>query len=105
QEVFPEMVGDVQLNGATYLDANLSSLPVYLVKAMQEQQVLIDELMVVHQVQKEKIASQSKNLQQQQEQIEVLQKQVARIDQLGAMLQQLQDQNLAPAPSSISSNN
>ncbi|MEL7249608.1 MAG: tail fiber domain-containing protein [Bacteroidota bacterium] len=83
QAIFPEMVGDVQLNGETYLDANLSSLPVYLVKAMQEQQALIYALTEVNQAQKVK-------LQQQQEEIDSLKNQVARIDELEAMLQQLQ---------------
>ncbi|MEL7248079.1 MAG: tail fiber domain-containing protein [Bacteroidota bacterium] len=89
QAIFPEMVGDVQLNGDTYLDANLSSLPVYLVKAMQEQQVLIDALMEVNQTQQAKI--------------ETLQAQVAKIDQLEVMLQQMQDAS-ATHPT-ISSNN
>jgi prefoldin subunit 5 len=38
------MVGEIELNGETYLDANLSALPVHLVKAMQEQQTQIEAL-------------------------------------------------------------
>lgn len=44
QAIFPEMVGKIELNDETYLDANLSSLPIYLVKAIQEQQITIEEL-------------------------------------------------------------
>ncbi len=44
QVIFPEMVGEIQLQNETYLDANLSALPIYLVKAMQEQQEIIDQL-------------------------------------------------------------
>ncbi|MEA2112635.1 MAG: tail fiber domain-containing protein, partial [Patescibacteria group bacterium] len=36
QEVFPQMVGEIELNGETYLDTNLSDLPLYLVKSTQE---------------------------------------------------------------------
>ncbi|MFA4817609.1 MAG: tail fiber domain-containing protein [Parcubacteria group bacterium] len=36
QTVFPEMVGHVRINGTDYLDTNLSALPLYLVKGMQE---------------------------------------------------------------------
>ncbi len=42
KEVFPEMVGKTK--GTDYYDLNLSNLPVYLVKAMQEQQMEIAEL-------------------------------------------------------------
>jgi hypothetical protein len=38
QAVFPEMVGRTEVNGTDYLDTNLSSLPIYMIKAMQEQQ-------------------------------------------------------------------
>jgi hypothetical protein len=41
---FPEMVGKTVINGIQYLDTNLSALPVYLVKAIQEQQIRIDEI-------------------------------------------------------------
>jgi hypothetical protein len=44
QEIFPEMVGNITLNGEEYLDTNLSNLSLYLVKAIQEQQAQIDEL-------------------------------------------------------------
>jgi len=44
QEVFPEMVGQVQINGTDYLDTNLSSLPIYLTRAMQEQQIQIEDV-------------------------------------------------------------
>ncbi len=36
QNIFPEMVGTTTINGTEYLDTNLSALPIYLVKAMQE---------------------------------------------------------------------
>lgn len=44
KEIFPEMVGSKTINGKEYLDLNLSNLQVYLVKAMQEQQMKIEEL-------------------------------------------------------------
>lgn len=44
REIFPEMVGTVRVNGNEYYDLNLSNLPVYLVKAMQEQQNIIMDL-------------------------------------------------------------
>ncbi|MCX6765657.1 MAG: tail fiber domain-containing protein, partial [Candidatus Moranbacteria bacterium] len=44
QTVFPEMVGHTEINGTDYLDTNLSALPLYIVKAMQEQQVQIGDL-------------------------------------------------------------
>ena len=44
KEIFPEMVGSVKLKeGKEYYDLNLSNLQVYMVKAMQEQQQLINE--------------------------------------------------------------
>lgn len=44
QKLFPEMVGANIVKGKEYLDLNLSNLPVYIVKAMQEQQKMIDNL-------------------------------------------------------------
>ncbi len=41
REVFPHMVGQSEIGGVPYLDSNLSSLPVLLVKAIQEQQQII----------------------------------------------------------------
>jgi len=35
-EVFPEMVGETEINGETYLDTDLTNLQIYLVKAVQE---------------------------------------------------------------------
>lgn len=43
QNIFPEMVGHTSINGKDYLDTNLSSLPVYMVKAIQEQQLQIED--------------------------------------------------------------
>ena len=43
QTVFPEMVGETSINGETYLDTNLSALPIYLTKAVQEQQIDLEE--------------------------------------------------------------
>ncbi len=44
QKVSPEMVGKNVINGTEYLDTNLSSLPIYMVKALQEQQEQITSL-------------------------------------------------------------
>jgi hypothetical protein len=41
EKVFPEMIGHVQINGTDYLDTNLSALPIFLTKAIQEQQAQI----------------------------------------------------------------
>ena len=41
QQVFPDMIGHTTINGIEYLDTNLSSLPIFLTKAIQEQQHLI----------------------------------------------------------------
>jgi hypothetical protein len=38
QAVFPEMVGETIINNKTYLDTNLSDLPLYLIRGIQEQQ-------------------------------------------------------------------
>lgn len=45
KEVFPEMVGTVNIEGTEYFDLNLSNLPVYTIKAIQEQQALIQQLL------------------------------------------------------------
>jgi hypothetical protein len=42
--IFPEMVGTVNVKGKEYYDLNLSNLQVYMVKGMQEQQMMIDSL-------------------------------------------------------------
>lgn len=42
QQIFPEMVGSVEVEGTEYLDLNLSNLQVYMVKAMQEMKELMD---------------------------------------------------------------
>jgi hypothetical protein len=42
KEVFPEMVGTVNIEGTEYFDLNLSNLPVYTIKAIQEQQAQIE---------------------------------------------------------------
>lgn len=52
REVFPEMVGSVEINGEEYLDLNLTNLQVYLVKAMQEQQQMINDLKAENEAQK-----------------------------------------------------
>lgn len=44
KELFPEMVGSVKVKGKEYYDLNLSNLQVYMVKAMQEQQNIIEEM-------------------------------------------------------------
>lgn len=44
KEVFPEMVGTSTVKGKEYYDLNLSNLQVYMVKAMQEQQQVIEDL-------------------------------------------------------------
>ncbi len=44
KEIFPEMVGASAIKGQQYYDANLSNLQIYLVKAMQEQQSMINDL-------------------------------------------------------------
>ena len=44
QEIFPEMVGTTIIDEQEYLDSNLSRLPVYLVKALQEQQEIIKSI-------------------------------------------------------------
>ena len=41
QEVFPEMIGHIEIDGTEYLDTNLSALPIYLTKAIQEQNSLV----------------------------------------------------------------
>jgi hypothetical protein len=43
-DVFPEMVGTTTIDGTSYYDTNLSALPIYLTKAIQEQQAEIDTL-------------------------------------------------------------
>ena len=42
KEIFPEMVSTQKVKGKEYFDLNLSNLQVYMVKAMQEQQKIID---------------------------------------------------------------
>ena len=42
KEVFPEMVGTVNIEGTEYFDLNLSHLPIYTIKAIQEQQAQIE---------------------------------------------------------------
>jgi hypothetical protein len=42
KELFPEMVGTVNIQGTEYFDLNLSNLPVYTIKAIQEQQAQIE---------------------------------------------------------------
>jgi len=42
QEFFPDMVGEVDINGVEYLDTNLSSLPIYTIKALQEMNIKIE---------------------------------------------------------------
>jgi len=44
QEVFPDMVGTVDVNGDEYLDTNLSNLTLYLLQAVKEQQAIINQL-------------------------------------------------------------
>jgi hypothetical protein len=44
KEVFPGMVGKVVIDGTEYLDTDLSALQIHLVRAVQEQQALIEEL-------------------------------------------------------------
>ncbi|MEO1628653.1 MAG: tail fiber domain-containing protein [Bacteroidota bacterium] len=103
QEVFPDMVGEIQLADNTYLDANLSALPIYLVKAVQEQQTLIGELREANQAQEERIEAQNEKLAQQQSDITALKTQLAKIDRLEALVQQLQAQGTADNANSISS--
>lgn len=43
QQVFPGMVSSVDVEGTQYLDLNLSNMQVHMVKAMQEQQKMINE--------------------------------------------------------------
>nr|HPN32060.1 tail fiber domain-containing protein [bacterium] len=43
QQIFPEMVGEIELNNEKYLDSNLSSLPVYLLQAIKEQGEIIEK--------------------------------------------------------------
>jgi Tfp pilus assembly protein PilV len=42
--VFPDMVGTTTINGTQYYDTNLSALPIYLVKAIQELNTKVDAL-------------------------------------------------------------
>ncbi|MFA5773710.1 MAG: tail fiber domain-containing protein, partial [Candidatus Paceibacterota bacterium] len=44
QEVFPEMVGKTTVNGVEYLDTNLSTLPIYTIKAIQELNLKVNDL-------------------------------------------------------------
>ncbi|MFA5643087.1 MAG: tail fiber domain-containing protein [Candidatus Paceibacterota bacterium] len=44
RNIFPEMVGTTTINGTEYLDTNLSALPLYTIKAIQEQQKEIEYL-------------------------------------------------------------
>jgi hypothetical protein len=44
QEVCPEMIGTIQINNTEYLDTNTSNLNLYLVRAIQEQQQIIEDL-------------------------------------------------------------
>ncbi len=43
-EVFPNMVGTTTIGDTEYYDTNLSSLPIYLVKAIQELNIKVDNL-------------------------------------------------------------
>jgi len=45
QQVFPEMVGNVTINGTDYYDTNLSNLQIYLLKGLQEQQGQINNIL------------------------------------------------------------
>ncbi|MDD2679959.1 MAG: tail fiber domain-containing protein [Candidatus Omnitrophica bacterium] len=36
QKIFPDMIGEIEIDNKTYLDTNLTNLQVYLVKALQE---------------------------------------------------------------------
>jgi hypothetical protein len=44
KEIFPDMVGKININGLEYYDTNLSNLPLYLVKAFQKMQEEIEIL-------------------------------------------------------------
>ena len=44
QQVFPEMVGTTTINGTQYFDTNLSDLPLYLVKAIQEMNLKLEDI-------------------------------------------------------------
>src|ERR1035437_4735972 len=44
QTVFPEMVGETTIGGQTYFDTNLSDLPLYLVKGIQELDLKIKDI-------------------------------------------------------------
>ena len=61
KEVFPEMVGNVEVNGTSYYDLNTSNLQVYMVKAMQEQQKMIDELKKQNELMQKEIDELKKN--------------------------------------------
>ena len=44
KEVCPEMIGTIQINDIDYLDTNTSNLNLYLIRAIQEQQQIIEDL-------------------------------------------------------------
>ncbi len=44
KEIFPNMVGTTMINGTEYYDTNLSALPIYLVKAIQELDLKVESL-------------------------------------------------------------
>jgi len=43
QNIFPEMVGKTTINGIEYLDTNLSGLPIFTIKALQELNTKFDD--------------------------------------------------------------
>ena len=79
--IFPEMVGETQINGKTYLDTNLSDLQLYLVEATKELAGRVEDLFKNFLSHDKKIqALEQKSLEQQKE-IKVLQ---ARLTELEA---------------------
>ena len=73
KEIFPEMVGCVKVKGKEYYDLNLSNLQIYMVKAMQEQQKMIEE-------QKEIIVSLQKENQENKTTISLMGKRLSEIE-------------------------
>ena len=86
QPVFPEMVGEVKINGKTYFDTNLSNLSLYLVEAIKEiaealdnLAAKIDDLFIKISGHDEKIQALEKANLEQQEQIDELKRQMEEL--------------------------
>jgi hypothetical protein len=72
QTIFPEMIGHTSINGTDYLDTNLSSLPIYLVKAMQEMYANFQTLLARVTGLEERIAEQEREIEELKNRMNIL---------------------------------